>query len=431
MRRAGPAKFACIRFALLAVLFIALFSQHAVAQQTWELGQGAPPVAWPGSVQNAPTQAPPAIAPAGAYPWMGQTYDPIYVTPLSAEQSTFDPFGWGSRYDVVPEPPAPPQLPAMPTAEQNVKSRNGMFYGRADAMIFRREGGNTVKPIIIDLDPFTGLPTGNEITTSGLASFLFQVGQRGTIGYQFNRGPSVEFTYFAVQNWQSSQTINSSSPFGNSLFFTSDGMTPADLSLISNDYNGAETMTVTASSQFKSLELNVFTPTIYDRLQLLLGLRSIDFNDNLDIRSTNADTNSTSDYTIATSNFMRGGQFGGMYRRDFDLIGLEFTGKVGIYNNYVKQANFVGDQNNTPPPLRDNTATGYNIAYLDEINLSGTYRLGGHLLVRAGYSVLWLNQVSLAGDYLDFSIDPNAGTIVNHKGATLIHGINVGLEAQF
>ena len=134
---------------LWGALLIAQATQPAAAQQTWQMPEGPRLVAWPQPSERIAPSTPPPVAPAGAYPWMGQTPDPFYVTPPPPSETTFDPFGWGSRYDVVQAPPNPPALPPPPPRDDSVKSRNGMFYGRAEAMIFQRKGGSANIPVII------------------------------------------------------------------------------------------------------------------------------------------------------------------------------------------------------------------------------------------------------------------------------------------
>jgi hypothetical protein len=425
------------RNAAAAIFVVFGLATIALAQQTPE--RAPDPAALNSSVAPPIVERLPPVpmAPMASFALKGRGFDDTVVTPPPREQMTYDPFGWGSRYGLEALTVNPPPEPETPPIQATNQGQRGTFLFRADALWLKREKTNPAIPIVLN-NPSPFDPTTGSIVADSQVSIPIQAGYRFVAGYEFPDASLIEFNYFAVQSWQGSQTATGD----NSLFLAGNppnALTVAsDLSLASNDYNAAEIMTVINTTSIKNYELNLVRPFVYRRFALLAGARYIELNDNIDIRSTNLDTSSTSDYLVSAMNRLTGGQLGLQYNREIAFATFQAFGKAGVFSNSTQTSQIVGDFNNTPPPLRAGpdgvspvTATRHVSSFVGEVGLNGTFHIREWCNVRIGYNVFWLQQLALAPYQLDFSLDPTAGTSVNHTSNLLLHGFNTGLEMRF
>src|SRR6185437_4272288 len=124
-------------------------------------------------------------------------------------------------------------------------------------------------------------------------------------------------------------------------------------------------------------------------------------------------------YWIQTGNHLNGGQFGGIFRQDWDLFSVEGTGKVGLYSTDNHQSNQIIDFGNFV--FRSASARGSNQSFVAETNLNGIYRLNGNWKFRLGYNLIWVNRVALAPDQIDFTDTAASGLNLYHRGNVLMH----------
>ncbi len=136
-------------------------------------------------------------------------------------------------------------------------------------------------------------------------------------------------------------------------------------------------------------------------------------------------------YDIRTANHLYGVQIGARLRRSPNRFGWEATGKAGIFGNDAHQEQSVVDFPDFPirPTV---SSSGSGVAFVGEANLSALYRLTNVWNLRAGYNAVWIEGVALAPDQLDFNFAASpSGDQLHRGGGTFLHGVNIGLEANW
>jgi hypothetical protein len=297
--------------------------------------------------------------------------------------------------------------------------RRGLFYFTAEAIAWRRNSQAVRQVAVID-------DLGAPLFNTGSLNFHVMLGQRYTLGFMTDEQTAIEATYFSIDNWNYSRLINPAPGAGIVTL-------PGALPLNSVDYLGADNMQLNYSARLLNGELNVIRPLAWPDIGFLAGFRYLQLNENFNIHALNTIVSQASDYNTRTTNNLYGGQIGTRIRKQWDLFGIEFTGKAGLFDNDSRQKNYVDDQNNSVAlrPLRGGNT--HSASFVGDINLTGTFRIDTNWVLRFGYNVLWVERVALAPDQLDFR-DPTiaaSGTGINHRGGLFAHGVNAGLEARF
>jgi hypothetical protein len=283
-----------------------------------------------------------------------------------------------------------------------------VWYASADALFLELDGTDAL--IAVDqntLDPQL---------TLGDADYDFEIGPRITVGYGGPDRWGVEGSYFGIYDWSGSASVVGA----NNLALA------GDIAFATDDFFGADAMSVTTEAEIHSAELNLVSPTSSAGLSFLAGFRYVNFEETIDIRSTDSDTE-ISDYLIDASNNLYGGQLGARLRRGSGAILFDVTGKAGIYGNDAEQRQLLGDFGNTFL-LRDVSSSQSDVAFLGEVGVNGLLELMPGLYLRSGYNVIFIEGIARAGDQIDLTDSLTAGTATNLDGAFL-HGANVGLEA--
>lgn len=401
------------RLGFLAGLLLLGCATQALCQQTWEQGSVNTFANFQTPVNAPGGPAPQATAPLGAFDTPTNPPGGVYVTPPSREEATFDPFGWGSRYDRDILERCPPVIPEA-MAEDTVKKRTSRFYFRVEALALKRSPPSIRRPLVQ-----TGFGSGVLLTERNL-TFTPQLGQRYTAGVTFNTSSSIEFTYWENLNFERNVTLT-----GNQ-----DLILPGDWPLppATFDFFGADLMHINYISRIKNMELNFIQRLPYDKFSVLVGFRHIDMREQFILTSTQPIFD-TGYYWLQTGNHLNGGQFGGLFRQDWDLFSVEGTGKVGLYENGNQQNNQIIDFGNFL--FRNASARGTNQSFVADINLNGIYRLSGNWQFRLGYNLIWVNRVALAPDQIDFTDTASSGFNLYHRGNVLMHGASFGLEASW
>ena len=108
----------------------------------------------------------------------------------------------------------------------------------------------------------------------------------------------------------------------------------------------------------------------------------------------------------------------------------DLTGKMGLYGNSANQWQLLTDSNNTLS-LRNVSSSGSVFSFVGDVNLNACRRLNRAWQVRAGYNVMLVTGLALAPKQLDFSNSATSGTHLDREGTIFLHGVNVGVDAQW
>ncbi|MCA9246452.1 MAG: BBP7 family outer membrane beta-barrel protein [Planctomycetales bacterium] len=216
---------------------------------------------------------------------------------------------------------------------------------------------------------------------------------------------------------------------------------PGDLGLSVNNFFLADEVDVRYESNLNSPEINFVCcccccdnsccgSGVCDSCEYFVGLRYIDFSEELAIRSNDLQEG-ISTYRVRTYNNLYGGQIGLRRRRCWGRWSLEGTGKAGIYANDASQVqdpiyDFPNIQYRSRREAEDTVA-----AFAGELNLSGIYHINDIWGIRGGYNLLWIEGVALAPDQLDFTDTALSGTTIDTNGSVFFHGASIGLEARY
>lgn len=286
------------------------------------------------------------------------------------------------------------------------------FYSFADAFVLDRTNNADQQAIVLNVN------TNQVLLSTRDLDFNFRAGPRVGFGYQDNSGFALEGIYFGTQQWDSGvHTIQG----------MNDLRLPGDIALATFDFFGADRMRVDYTSTLHSAEANVKYNT--GLLSYLSGFRFVNIDEGFSINSFDVATG-TSDYKIATTNKLFGGQIGVVAQQPADWIGWEAFGKIGAYGNVAAQSTLLQDFNNTLT-VRNSRTTGGNVAFVGELGASAILRMTGAWSLRAGYNVLWVEGIALAPNQLDYTATLTSGTALHVNGGALFHGANLGIERRW
>jgi hypothetical protein len=284
------------------------------------------------------------------------------------------------------------------------------WYLQKDALILQRSNGSITRPVVVSD------ATGATVLTTHSPDLDYRFGPRILVGYQTAPGRAWELSYFGIQ-------------FGTSRASATD---PNNLDLagpvvaVADDFDNADRMRLSYRSQLQNAEFNMVRGT--GNWSMLAGFRYLNLGERFNINSLDSDGD-ISDYTVHTSNNLFGGQLGTRLQGSLgERLGWNVTGKAGIFGNDAIQSQVLMDNNNTFV-LRQNTSRRGAVAFVGDLNLSGTYRLNGTWSVVGGYFLLYAAGVALAPDQLDFTNTAASGTRITTRGDLFLHGANVGLLA--
>jgi hypothetical protein len=286
------------------------------------------------------------------------------------------------------------------------------LYGLKETMFWGRTVGSGRTALIRVTDEATAAPSTPAFAMSKLA-MNFQPGMRIVAGWRQDAQRAFEVSYFAIFNWHDSATFHGN----NNLAL------PGDLGLASQDFFAADEMHLTYRSQLNNAEANMIGTD--GPFSLLGGFRYLSLYEKLNIRATDLDTGS-GDYRIRTTNNLFGGQLGARFCRSYGRIGWDATGKAGLFGNSANEWQFVTDA--VPGSfLRDRrSASGAQVAFVSDINVSVYYRLFSFLTLRAGYNLLWVDGVALAPGQLDFTNTAVSGSNLRSGDGFFAHGASAG-----
>lgn len=289
------------------------------------------------------------------------------------------------------------------------------FYGQVDA-VFWNLGNNRKSLILRDV-------LGVDRTVFDADDFDTTRGTpRVTLGVKLSDRYALEGAYNGFSGWKSSATI-----LGNG-----DLSLPGSLGAFSNDFFYADRMDVFAKTSFHSAELNLVRKTKVPTLDVLVGFRYINFKDDMAIHSIPDVTvmSYASDYGVQARNDLAGGQLGLKWDRAIsDRLGLQLTGKAGVYGNNARQRTWVGDDNNVTE-LRKVSMKRTKTSFVGELNLGGYYKITEGLSFIGGYNLIWVGDTARAADQFDFTHTTDSSKFVA-TDTLFMHGANVGLAWNF
>lgn len=163
------------------------------------------------------------------------------------------------------------------------------------------------------------------------------------------------------------------------------------------------------------------------------GFRYINFSDRVNISTQRIVGGGVEDaaYNTRTNNNLYGSQLEARLRRNSGRFGWDASGFSGIFGNDASQTQTVTDFPNFAirPTLSSHDG---GVAFVGGGNLSGLYSLNNVWNFKAGYSALWIDGLALAPNQLDYDFaSAQGGSALDNSGGMLLHGVNVGLEANW
>lgn len=291
------------------------------------------------------------------------------------------------------------------------------WTGRAESLLLWRDAPQGV-PL------FTSLDSGAALNASDLGSGM-AAGPRFSLFRHTGDHGALEFTFFRVQDFTASQTLQSEPP-GN--YFYADGV------LCCAPFALFETANATLESQLQSFELNRRIPTD-GRIQWLAGFRWFQWNDSLGLDGLTG-LGDALGIDTRTNNDLYGMQVGvdTILLRPGSRFWVEGLGKAGVYYNRSAQFTSFTSTVPDPPSISGGTWTS-RAAFVGELGVTGVWQVTDWLAVRTGWVAFWLDGLALAPNQLDEQClicenEPIRQT-TNTAGGVFVNGLTLGIEARW
>ncbi|MGE5194305.1 MAG: hypothetical protein ACM3U2_17585 [Deltaproteobacteria bacterium] len=291
----------------------------------------------------------------------------------------------------------------------------GMYF-QGDALWLARIH-SVDRPLVVTLPP--GSQTVLTAQDAPLTDF-YRPGMMLTLGYRIDQVSAFEFTYFGLNEWNSSATA--ASPAGNL------GLA-GTLQTTTQDFIFADRITFEYGSSIQNAEAN-YKQTI-EGLTLLTGFRYFSLTEAVNINSHSALFNEASDYHVTAFNRLVGWQFGAGYGRQWGRLNVGILGKIGVFANLASQTTLLRDFGNTFTD-RDYRAETTPVSVLGEAIFNASYQVFDWLLIRGGYRFIGVDNVALGPDQLDLNAPAlNRRQSVQAHEYLLLHGFNAGFEIRW
>ena len=351
---------------------------------------------------------------------------------------------WYGRYpsDAIQSHPAEDKDPCVACCSPCPR-----VYGYAEAMFLERGNSSFDQPVLVQRE--IGTPVATFLSTPDL-QFDYEPAARVVLGFRLHDGWALEGGYFDL--WEADATAYVAPGVPLTL---PDGLgePPA-----ANVWSSLSRTWVDYSSDLQSAELNLvyccggcgtcgadkngyaasghFGVNSHSQtFEWLVGFRYLDLSEEFRIYGEKDVGDppgiESGVYDIRTGNELYGGQLGARFRCWGQRLGFEATGKLGVFGNDADQEQYVTDYPDSFPLRPTTTATGGQVAFLGDLNLTAIYRLNEIWSLRAGYNLIWISGVALAPDQLDFSGELPAGNQISSSGGVFLHGVSCGLEARW
>ncbi len=346
------------------------------------------------------------------------------------------------------------------------------YYVEADLRVLGRDRPKETPTITFERK--SGDPSAQPTITQLFGEMSFKVindgispGMQGTIGHYLghdsnNRDEFIEFTYWGLDRWQGTATMNSNDYF---LGYSQQGAPVVSTGNLYSSFpfdvggfNRANTQTLSEQSDLNNWELNYrFGPrSVPDHLVLypngrwrrecrpglycsyFAGLRIIEMNDAADFFSQGSfevngvRTPDYGNYSVSTRNRLIGCQLGGELTYRHCLWNIDLHGRLGPYLNMARsESSIVTHAVGIDPIAVSDLDTQESIdrdtaALVGEFGIAATYKIRPNLIARASYDFIWLDGLVLAPE--QFVFQTVSAPQMDNRGVMFVNGVTLGLE---
>jgi hypothetical protein len=295
---------------------------------------------------------------------------------------------------------------------------------------------NTALPdtLISTIGPGVGTPA---LRMNDLSADELAWGLTATVNVHFGPGSSVETTYFGLNRWDDSVTVESGTGDLYSLFSDFGIDPPGGFA----DTDQSLSHTLSYKSAIHSGEVNfrrrLVAPQRYIQGSWLAGVRYFDLDEDLGFAAVGQPfPTKFFNMNTQTRNQMVGFQAGGdAWLTLVPGFMLGFEGKSGIYGNNSEVDTLI--VSNSVPLARETISDG-RTAYLHQIQLMSVYRLSYSWSFRAAYHWMRVDNVALApnnfsvaglvdnGSGLEFG--PSRRAFIDNRSDVTYNGFTLGAE---
>ena len=296
------------------------------------------------------------------------------------------------------------------------------FFLTAGALWLRREDTER----IVLADDFGSASPRNRISvlTTDSVDYDYQPGLEIRGGQRVGNF-ALELGFFGLHEWSESASRSSSS--------LTRLRSPALHTTTVFPRGGVDRLRANFSSDLNSLEVNLRRRLVNLNGELLAGFRFLRLDDEIVLRGETSPEFVQTD--LRGLNHMAGGQIGGRYDLDWNLLTVSFIAKAGLLANLNEQS-IVETSNATDPILFDLAGSATGLATTVEAEIALAVRLGDHATINGGYRLVHLagvttaaGQVALLGDAASSNSPlPNFAGGTNDGSTLLFHGFHVGMS---
>ncbi|GET44260.1 hypothetical protein MiSe_90860 [Microseira wollei NIES-4236] len=313
--------------------------------------------------------------------------------------------------------------------------------------------------------------TGETLGTDNL-DFNYELGTRVTLGYSFNSKNSLNFSFFGLQQFETSARITAPAPgFPNPIIVQADlddtpifapfdsfgdrinvldqpppaGQGNGNFDITRSFISGYEHR-ISYESKLYNFELNYqrdLGSTRTFRPSLIVGLRYMGAPEEFSLNTGGAAAFPPQgllpvprgEYKVETKNNLFGIQIGANV--DVDLsrnftIGLR--GKAGVFGNHGEQNSTISafdfDTGNLVDRIEDGE-TRWTVAPILEGTISADWRVSRNVSLTAGFNVMYVSGVALAPRQLDDFASTGKFGSIDFDGSSFYYGPSVGIKVVF
>jgi hypothetical protein len=195
------------------------------------------------------------------------------------------------------------------------------------------------------------------------------------------------------------------------------------------DFFNTDQIFISYTSRIQSAEANALFPL--GCVEFLAGFRWFQMDESANIHATNFIFGEASDFDASATNNMYGGQIGLVGKWEMcGLVAFDWFAKAGIMDNFSTEHQVLRDLGNSIL-LRDTSGSFSDIAYVSELMAQITMPLGSYFSIESGYRVFFIDRAALAPNQFAFGTLAESGTQVRHGANVVLHGVHLGLSAQW
>lgn len=363
-------------------------------------------------------------------------------------------------------------IPVEEIAQTQSSSNSARFNPwsiSAEALFLTRNiPGGIITSEFYDVDT---AETGETLGTDNL-DFNYELGTRVTLGYSFNPKNSLNFSFFGLQNFESSARLTAPAPgFPNPIIVQADlddtpifepfesfgerinvldqpppvGRGNGNFDITRSFISSYENR-INYESNLYNFELNyqrALGSTTSFRPSLIVGLRYMGAPEEFSLNTGGAAafppqgllSVARGEYKVETKNNLFGIQIGANI--DVDLsrnFSIGLRGKAGVFGNHGEQNSSISAFDFETGNLLDRIEDGetrWTVAPVLEGTISADWRVSRNVSLTAGFNVMYVSGVALAPRQLDdFASTGKLGSI-DFDGSSLYYGPSVGIKVVF